>query len=295
MLSDTTFEALVRPGKKWKTGTHIHIGDLHIECTEHTHTGRVFVVHTGSIYNTLDTHGELPLPPYIEYSAEKEKDYQTVFAHTPGSVAAPTASLHFTQELLDALPHTQRFVTLHVGLGTFRGIDTTDVRDYDIHSETIDIPDTIFVDIYTDRQNDKKICAIGTTVARTLESLPYLWGILSDEDKGMYTQDIRTYWDAIYQRAYMDNEPDTQGKKYIHTYVHTSGRYICDTTIYITPGYVWYVVDDLITNFHLPKSSLLVLVASLLGYTQTMRMYQQAIADGYRFYSFGDGMYIQGG
>jgi S-adenosylmethionine:tRNA ribosyltransferase-isomerase len=123
----------------------------------------------------LADHGTLPLPPYIEYSREKESDYQTTFARIDGSVAAPTASLHFTSELIDRIENQKEYLTLHVGLGTFKGIQTPDIRDYDIHREKIEIKIDVFEKIASLKARNKKIVAVGTTACRTLESLPYLW------------------------------------------------------------------------------------------------------------------------
>jgi S-adenosylmethionine:tRNA ribosyltransferase-isomerase len=123
----------------------------------------------------LADHGTLPLPPYIERSREKESDYQTSFARIDGSVAAPTASLHFTSELMDRIENQKEYLTLHVGLGTFKGIQTPDIRDYDIHREKIEIKIDVFEKIASLKTRNKKIVAVGTTACRTLESLPYLW------------------------------------------------------------------------------------------------------------------------
>lgn len=136
----------------------------------------------------MKKYGELPLPPYIEYSKEKEEDYQTSFAKKEGSVAAPTASLHFTQELLAKLPIEKQYVTLHVGLGTFKGIDTDDVRDYQIHGELIEVDISLFSEIYALRRLEKKILAIGTTVCRTLESLPHIWNHLTEIQKDIFPE-----------------------------------------------------------------------------------------------------------
>lgn len=136
----------------------------------------------------MKKYGELPLPPYIEYTKSKEADYQTSFAKKEGSAAAPTASLHFTQELLAKLPIEKKYVTLHVGLGTFKGIDTDDVRDYKIHGEMIEVDISLFSEIYTLRKSEKKILAIGTTVCRTLESLPHLWNHLTEIQKDIFPE-----------------------------------------------------------------------------------------------------------
>ncbi len=142
------FDALVRPGKKLKIGTKFFIGDFTLSIVDNTDTGRKIEISGGEIEDFLETYGSLPLPPYIEYSKEKEEDYQTVFAEKNGSVAAPTASLHFTDALLEKLPCQKEKITLHVGLGTFHSVDTDDIRDYQIHSETAQISKETFVTIF---------------------------------------------------------------------------------------------------------------------------------------------------
>ena len=146
-LPNGDFEALVRPGSKFKIGNKIVIGGGSLEVVSITEYGRIMRAHGVSIESIMRTYGELPLPPYIEYTKEKEEDYQTVFAKKEGSVAAPTASLHFTEELMRAIPAEKLYLTLHVGLGTFQGIDVTDIRDYQIHEETIEVPKSIFTTI----------------------------------------------------------------------------------------------------------------------------------------------------
>ncbi len=239
------------------------------------------------ILDFLSTHGALPLPPYIEYSAEKEVDYQTSFARTDGSVAAPTASLHFTSELMDKIGNQKEYLTLHVGLGTFQGIATPDVRDYDIHRERIEIQLDIFQRIATLKTAGKKIVAVGTTACRTLESLPYLWREIKEDIKESIDANTRKYWDDITNML--------EKQDWIHdiTFNFAPSTLHFSTSIYITPGYTFRIVDDLITNFHLSESSLLVLVSAFLGYDQMMSIYEYAMDKQYRFYSFGDGMYIR--
>jgi S-adenosylmethionine:tRNA ribosyltransferase-isomerase len=286
MHEDGSFDALVRPGAKFRDNTRIAIGNGYIEVIGSTDTGRRLRYVGGSIYDLMESHGELPLPPYIEYSREKESDYQTVFARESGSVAAPTASLHFTEDLMSRLPHEKSYLTLHVGLGTFRGIDVDDVRDYAIHREIAEVRISIFAEIYEQRIEEKKIVAVGTTVCRTLESLPSLWRSLDGEFKKTLDIPVQNYWNDIIkdlpENTWVENISLSQ----------TRHRINFATLIYITPGYRFLVVDELITNFHLPESSLLVLVSAFLGYETTREIYQYAIEKRYRFYSFGDGMYI---
>lgn len=235
----------------------------------------------------MNLYGELPLPPYIEYSKEKEKDYQTSFALKDGSVAAPTASLHFTKELMEQIPHEKFFLTLHVGLGTFKGIDTEDIRDYAIHEERAEIDTSLFEIIRKLKTEGKKIVAVGTTACRTLESLPYVWKFLNEKDRSTFSDEVQKYWDSLTKNL--------EKKDYIHALVINYQLSIINfsTSIYIYPGETFTIVDELITNFHLPESSLLVLVSTLLGKENTMNIYREAIEKKYRFYSFGDGMYIK--
>ena len=246
----------------------------------------------------LAAHGALPLPPYIEYNSEKEVDYQTSFAEKDGSVAAPTASLHFTSELMGKIGNQKEYITLHVGLGTFKGIDTTDIREYAIHSEVVEIPMGIFETISELKQAWKRIVAVGTTACRTLESLPSLWRILDTDIQNQFDANIRNYWNTLIQDLeentwVQDIVPIKANTSYSDSEIIQKQEITFSTSIYITPGYTFRVIDDLITNFHIPESSLLVLVSALVGYEATMDIYEKAIDKQYRFYSFGDGMYIR--
>lgn len=284
---DHRFEALVKPGNKFKVGNTISAFWVIFHVEEITESGRILRVEYDNITSILKKFGELPLPPYIKYQKIKEEDYQTVFASQDGSVAAPTASLHFTQELIDKLPQKKEYITLHVWLWTFQWINTDDVRDYEIHRESIEIPLSLFTRIYHIHHAKEKIVAVWTTVCRTLESLPYLWRRLDEKIKAMIPSEIRDHWDSLSVSVWEQN--------YIHTISLIAGENILHfgTTIYITPGHTFRIVDELITNFHLGESSLLVLVSAFLGYEEIMEIYRKAIEKKYRFYSFGDGMYIR--
>ncbi len=283
---DTTFKALVRPGNKFKIGNLFTIGRYSIEVIWINEDGRLLKIIWWDIGSFLAEYGTLPLPPYIEYSAEKERDYQTSFAKTDGSVAAPTASLHFTTELMEKIQTPKEYITLHVGLGTFKWIQTPDIRDYSIHREKIEVDKKIFATIANIKYENKKIVAVGTTACRTLESLPYLWQSMDPEIRDWFDTKTCIYWNS---------HIDTSLKQdYIHTIIAENHSIFFETSIYIVPGYRFHIVDDLITNFHLAESSLLVLVSAFIGYEATMSIYQHAIEWWYRFYSFGDGMYIRG-
>lgn len=288
-IESDTFEALVRPGSKFKVGNTFIIGEFVIEVAWMTDTGRILRIHNSqfTINNLLETHWALPLPPYIEYSHEKEKDYQTTFAEKDGSVAAPTASLHFTRELLGKLKHEKRYITLHVGLGTFKWLDTDDIREYKIHSETVEVTTDTLRDIADIKLSWKKIVAVGTTACRTLESLPSLWRSLPKEEQDIFNANVREYWDNV--------SKNLSENTWIQSLSLDRESWLIqfETSIYITPGYVFQIVDDLITNFHLPESSLLVLVSAFIWHKETLMIYEQAIKKKYRFYSFWDGMYIQ--
>ena len=285
MLQDDRFEAMVRPGAKFRKNTKIHFPEGDLKVIEMSDTGRILKAEWVSIFEIMKQYGELPLPPYIEYTKSKEEDYQTTFAKKEGSVAAPTASLHFTQELLAKLPIEKKYVTLHVGLGTFKGIDTDDVRDYQIHGELIEVDISLFSEIYALRRLEKKILAIGTTVCRTLESLPHIWNHLTEIQKDIFPEWVRNFWNGLTENL---------TSEWVISDIHIGKESILfESRIYIYPGVRFLLVDDLITNFHLPKSSLLVLISAFLGKENTRRIYEYAIKERYRFFSFGDGMYIR--
>ncbi len=203
-----------------------------------------------SLVQLLEVFGEVPLPPYITTSEAADEQYQTVYAKEPGAIAAPTAGLHFTPELLQKLRDrkiNQAFVTLHVGVGTFRPVEVEDVTTHQMHEEWIEVPAATVEQIRATKAAGGRIIAVGTTAVRALEGA-----------------------------AQSGNLQPFCGK----------------TDLFIYPGYQWRVVDGLITNFHLPRSSLLMLVSALIGRQRLLNIYLEAIAFGYRFYSFGDAMLI---
>jgi len=203
-----------------------------------------------SLVQLLEVFGEVPLPPYITASEAADEQYQTVYAKQPGAIAAPTAGLHFTPELLQKLCDrniNQAFITLHVGVGTFRPVEVEDVTTHQMHEEWIEVPAATVEQIRATKAAGGRIIAVGTTAVRALEGA-----------------------------AQSGNLQPFCGK----------------TDLFIYPGYQWRVVDGLITNFHLPRSSLLMLVSALIGRQRLLNIYNEAIAFGYRFYSFGDAMLI---
>jgi S-adenosylmethionine:tRNA ribosyltransferase-isomerase len=251
--------------------------------------GRFLRAYGTTIEELMIEFGELPLPPYISYDSSKERDYQTVFAEKSGSVAAPTASLHFTRELIEKLPHEQIYITLHVGLGTFQWVDTPDIRDYHIHRETVEITASLWEKIATLKKSGKKILAVGTTVCRTIESLPFVWKKLTENERKWIPNEVQKYWDNLTR--------DIEDALYISDLVsiQEDALFRFGTSIFIYPGKRFSLVDDLITNFHLPESSLLMLVSAFIGREEILATYEAAIEKKYRFFSFWDGMYLRSG
>lgn len=253
--------ALVKPGKRFRIGSEIIFQNYNkdnstlkatvVERDEET-GGRIlaFQLSEGeSLWQALSDFGEIPLPPYITSRSTQDSQYQTVYAQQPGAVAAPTAGLHFTQELLDKLTNLGvelAEITLHIGLGTFRPVEVEDIVSHQIHQEWIEVNSATIEKIKKTKSQGHRIIAVGTTVVRALESAG--------------ASDLQPF----------------------------SGK----TDLFIYPGYRFRVVEGLITNFHLPRSSLLMLVSALIGRKRLLNLYEEAIISGYRFYSFGDAMFI---
>ena len=256
------WETLVRPGRRLKPGDKVDFGNgkLEAEILEYGKDGtRIVEFHYDGIFmERLEELGSMPLPPYIERpSDEEDKDmYQTVYAHYDGSVAAPTAGLHFTKELLKKAQDKGvklAYVTLHVGIGTFRPVKCENIEDHHMHFEEYFVqPDTADI-INQTIQEGGRIISVGTTSTRTLESAAYM-----DEKTGKY--------------------------------LVKSGH--GNTGIFIYPGYEWKIVNALITNFHLPKSTLIMLVSSLYSREKILEAYNEAVKEKYRFFSYGDAMLI---
>lgn len=249
------WETLVKPGRRLKVGAKVTFGGgrLTAEIMGDTDAGGRVVQFTceGTLEAALDELGEMPLPPYIHEKLENQERYQTVYARSEGSAAAPTAGLHFTPELMDkirAMGVEIIPVLLHVGLGTFRPVKAEDVDDHVMHSEYYEVTAEAAARIKAVQEKGGRIIAVGTTSVRTLESAAEAKGVLN----------AKSGW----------------------------------TSIFIKPGYEFKMVDGLITNFHLPGSTLVMLVSALLGRERTLSAYEEAVREEYRFFSFGDATLI---
>ncbi|MDO4731667.1 MAG: tRNA preQ1(34) S-adenosylmethionine ribosyltransferase-isomerase QueA [Clostridia bacterium] len=253
--SKDRWEVLTRPGRKAKVGTEITFKDkLYAKVTDVLEDGNRIVEfkYEGNFYDIIDQIGLMPLPPYIKEKLEDKQRYQTVYSKDIGSAAAPTAGLHFTKELLEKIKKKGvniGFVTLHVGLGTFRPVKVEDIENHKMHSEYFYLKEETAKLINETKKNGKRVIAVGTTSCRTLES-------------------IANRYEQIKECA-------------------------GNTDIFIYPGYKFKCIDGLITNFHLPESTLIMLVSAFAGYENTMRAYKEAVESRYRFFSFGDAMFIR--
>ena len=250
------WEVLVKPGKKALLGVSVTFGDglLRADVLEVLEGGNRLVrfSYEGNFYNILEKIGQMPLPHYITAKLQDNERYQTVYSHELGSAAAPTAGLHFTLEMMDKLRQKGvqiGYVTLHVGLGTFRPVKVDEITEHKMHSEHYRLPKETARLIRETKAAGGRVIAVGTTSTRTLESVAAKYG------------DIRA------DEGYTD--------------------------IFLYPGCTFRVLDGLITNFHLPESTLIMLVSAFAGYENTMHAYQIAVQEQYRFYSFGDAMFIE--
>ncbi len=252
---DDIWETLVKPGKRGKVGAKFVFGngELKAEVVEVLDNGnrKVKFYYDGIFEEVLDRLGEMPLPPYIEEKLEDRERYQTVYSKEVGSAAAPTAGLHFTDELLQAIKKKGiniAFVTLHVGLGTFRPVKAEDIQDHEMHSEYYILDKENAEIINNAKRSGKRVIAVGTTSNRTLESIANEEGQVKEQ----------------------------------------SGY----TSIFIYPGYKFKIVDAIITNFHLPESTLIMLISAFSTREIVMNAYKIAVENKYRFFSFGDAMFI---
>lgn len=250
----------IKASKTPKIGTTLYFAENRIDAEVVGREDALFeLVFSEPLLSLLDKHGQTPLPPYITHTPDSEDDerYQTVYAKTPGAVAAPTAGLHFDDKLLEQLQEqgiNTAFVTLHVGAGTFQPVRVNEIKDHVMHAEWYVVDSSVVESIKVTRAKGGRVIAVGTTSVRALESAAQFGGT---------SEDIRC------------------------PFAHQG-----DTRLFITPGYKFKVVDALITNFHLPQSTLLMLVAALMGLDQMKKTYEHAINQGYRFFSYGDSMFI---
>lgn len=290
---DCHFEALVADGKHYRPGSRIVWNDsVVLDSIAFTQEGILFHISGMTALDFMQAYGQLPLPPYINYTKDKEQRYQTCFAKYMGSAAAPTASLHFTPKLLSGLSdawHSIEYATLHVGLGTFKPVYQEDIRKHDIHQEMAMIDVSLFDRIADYRQEGRSVVAVGTTMMRLLESLPYVWKILKHWNNDIikaFSNKTVSFWDHIVEGIQLNNYVMDSSLRSEWQYLYFQ------TKIFIYPGFVFRIVDQLITNFHLPKSSLLMLVWACMG-EKWKEAYDHALSHGYTFYSFGDGMWIK--
>lgn len=251
------WEVLAKPAKRLRVGARVSFGDGRLTATvteELEHGGRIVRFdYQGIFLEVLESLGEMPLPPYIHEKLEDRERYQTVYAKENGSAAAPTAGLHFTEELLDKIAEKGVklvYLTLHVGLGTFRPVSVDNLEEHEMHSEFYSLSEEAAETLRQVKASGHRIVAVGTTSIRTLETI---------------------------------------GSKFEGQIQADSGW----TNIFIKPGYQWKIVDAFSTNFHLPKSTLVMLVSAFAGRQLTLQAYEHAITERYRFFSFGDAMFIK--
>lgn len=292
-IGNNTYQCYVYPGNKMPKWSQLLIDEYVLDMIDDFERGRV-VYFAWDMFDLLERYGQMPLPPYIEQHEDKASYYQPVVSRVPWSVASPTASLHFSDTLLQKIVSQWAildYVTLHVGVGTFRPVETLNVLDHPIHNEQVEIDITLFQRIMNYKLSYKSILAVGTTSCRTLESLPYVFVRLNNEYDLTQYMDPQTYAfrDQLCEAISLE-----QASAYIPMQVSIAGTMLYfSCKLYIAPGFVFRIIDQLITNFHLPKSSLLVLVATYMWYNPMIQAYQEAIQKNYRFYSFGDAMWIQ--
>lgn len=248
----TRWSALLRPGRKVKVGDALDLGGMVATVAAKNEDGTAELEMDRGFDEVLsftDAHGSIPVPPYVDKAPEKLEDYQTVYAKETGSVAAPTAGFHFTPELIASLKETGvqfEFVTLHVGIGTFRPVKTETLEEHEMHREYVSIDAATAGRIWAAKREGCRVIAVGTTTVRALEG----------------------------------------------SGVPESG-FAGDVNLFITPGFDFKIIDGLITNFHLPKSTLLVLVSAFAGRDHVIAAYEEAVRLGYRFFSFGDAMFVR--
>ena len=293
---DGRLECLVSDDKNFKPWAEVFLDEekwISLTSDEYSEDWIIFSVKWIWIFDFLETYGQMPLPPYIHYEKEKEKRYQTTFAKDLGSAAAPTASLHFSPKLLSDLRERWveiNFTTLHVGLGTFKPVYEPDIRNHKIHREPIIIENSLFQQIYERKNGKKKLIAVWTTMVRLLETLPYLRASLSSSEKELILPNV----DAFHFRESLTSDiQPADYEKYVHDVSLQSNRIVSETQLFIFPGWKFRIIDEMITNFHLPKSSLLMLISALMWRNNALTTYDHAKQNGYHFYSFWDWMWIK--
>ncbi len=250
------WQTMAKPGRKLKEDKEIVLkGGLKARLIEKKQDGTYiiqFKVDNEKLFKIIEKIGHVPVPPYVEKEPERPEDYQTVYAEHTGSVAAPTAGFHFTKELIEKLKRKGvefKYITLHVGIGTFQPVKTEEIEDHKMHSEFVSISEQAAEDINKAKEEGRRVISAGTTTCRALEGVA-----------GKHGGKLKEY----------------------------SG----DVNIFMYPGYVFKIVDGLITNFHLPRSTLLMLASALAGRELVMKAYDMAVKEEYRFYSFGDAMLV---
>ncbi len=254
-IKDGEVEALIRPGKKFQVGDKLKMFNVDFTLAPDLSDGIRLLksdLSAAEMMKFCDDHGQVPTPPYVKDASKEEKDYQTVYAKEVGSVAAPTAGFHFTEELLEKIKAKGvqiEHVVLHVGIGTFRPVQVDTLEEHTMHSEWVSLPADVAKRINDAKSEGRRVIAVGTTTTRVLEGVATAQGEL----------------------------------------VGFEG----EVNMFITPGYEFKIIDGLITNFHLPKSTLLVLVSALAGRENILAAYEEAKKNNYRFFSFGDAMFIR--
>lgn len=288
-IEGTQWQAMVKPGKKLKPGHKLIFGDgkLTAEIVDRTPDGsRIIKFHSVDFLNDLEKHGVIPLPPYITKPLESPRRYQTVYAKHSGSSAAPTAGLHFTPEILQQMKKLgmeQLYVTLHIGPGTFRPVKTENIEEHQMHSEFFQVSGDVIRSIWQAKKEGRRIIPVGTTSARTLESVFTFYN-----DNFEDTDETGSTFDGCIVKKGRQS-----GFEWIYDNKGCLKKVQGWTDIFIYPGYSFKIIDAIITNFHLPRSTLIMMVSAFAGRDYIMQAYEEAVREKYRFFSFGDSMFIR--
>lgn len=284
------WQALIRPAKKIQVGDIIKIKNVEIVVREKQDDGVVileFPMDETEALSFTDLYGSIPIPPYVSEVPDDTEKYQTVYAREVGSVAAPTAGFHFTNDLLNRLKQKGieiAFVTLHVGIGTFRPMQSETIEEHIMHCEFVQIPVETAEIINRAKKEKRRVIAVGTTTVRSLEGVALICYLNKKNEKFVSYRAS----DCQFSR----DIPPFVGMTEKQRILPESG-FVGDVNLFITPGFDFKIIDGLITNFHLPKSTLLVLVSTFAGRENVLRAYDEAIKNDYRFFSFGDAMFIR--